>query len=132
MRDLILLTIAFVSVMMFTCCEESNDTIQKSMLEKGWTQSFEEKSSEGIEIYRPSDYRDFSISRYRQIFNFYENNICDYRVLAANDGHYMESGSWEFNGQTNIITIFNSKLEVLYEWEVIELKSKVLKMKAKN
>lgn len=133
MRKLIHLSVVIISVIVFTHCEkDDDDVIRKSSLEKSWTQSYEEKTLEEIEIYRPSDYKDFPLSRYRQIFNFYENNVCDYLVLAANDGHYMESGSWEFNNQTNIISIYNSEFEVLYEWEVVELKDKILKMRAKN
>lgn len=132
MRKLIYFTVVLLLFAGFTSCEKNddNDAIQGALLKKSWTQSYEEKISEEIEIYRPSDYKDFSLSRYRQIFIFYDNNACDYRVLAANDGHYMLSGSWDFNNQTNIITIYNSELEVLYEWELVELKDKILKMKA--
>ncbi len=131
MRKLILLTVVFASAMMIASCEK-NDVIQVSSLEKSWTQSYEEKISENIEIYRPSDYKDFSLSRYRQIFNFDDNNVCNYLVLAANDGHYMETGSWEYNDKTNIIKIFSSNFEMLYEFEVVALTDNLLKLKATN
>lgn len=134
MRKLFRFIIINLVVVGFTNCEHNDDSdaIKKSLLEKSWIQSYEEKTSEAIEIFRPSDYKEFPLSRYRQIFHFYENKICDYRVLAANDGHYMASGSWMLNSQKNTITIYNSENKVLYVWEVVELKDTILKMKAKN
>lgn len=132
MRKLILLIVISSSILAITGCEKNNEIIQISFLENSWTQSYEEKTSEEIEIYRPSDYKNFSFSRYRQIFNFHDNDVCEYLVLAANDGHYMESGNWEYSEKTNIIIIFNSNSEILYEFEVVELTNDLLKLKARN
>lgn len=118
--------------MMITSCEKDDEDDQIVMLHKTWIESHEEKTSEAIEIYRPGDYKDFPFSWYRQAFNFGDNNQCDYSVLAANDGHYMESGSWEYNDTTNIIQIFNSGSDLIYEFEVVELTHELLKLKAKN
>jgi hypothetical protein len=132
MRKLILLIVISSSILAITGCEKNNEIIQISFLENSWTQSYEEKTSEKIEIYRPSDYKNFSLSRYRQSFNFHDNDVCEYLVLAANDGHYMESGNWEYSEKTNIIKIFNSNSEILYEFEVVELTNDLLKLKARN
>jgi hypothetical protein len=132
MRKLILLIVISSSILAITGCEKNNEIIQISFLENSWTQSYEEKTSEKIEIYRPSDYKNFSLSRYRQSINFHDNDVCEYLVLAANDGHYMESGNWEYSEKTNIIKIFNSNSEILYEFEVVELTNDLLKLKARN
>lgn len=131
MRKFFLFTIVFTSVMI-SSCEQNDVVIQASLLEKGWTHSFEEKTSGEIEIYRPGDYKDFPLSRYRQMFNFEANNVCDYRVLAANDGHHMETGRWEYKKKKNVIRIFNSKSVMIYEFDILELTDNLLKMKAKN
>ena len=132
MRKLILLIVISSSILAITGCEKNSEIIQISFLEKSWTQSYEEKTSEEIEIYRPSDYKDFPSNWYRQIFNFHDNDVCEYLVLAANDGHYMESGNWAYSEKTNIIKIFNSNSEILYEFEVVELTNDLLKLKARN
>lgn len=112
-------------------CKKNDEVNNVAFLEKSWTQSFEEKTSDEIEIYRPSDFVDFPLSRYRQIFKF-DDNACHYLVLAENDGHYMAKGSWEYNDKTNIIKIFSSNSQMIYEFEVVEVTEHLLKMKLKN
>ncbi len=129
MRKLIFLIVILSTALVIASCKKNNDdTILISLLEKSWTQSYEENTSESYNVYRPSDYKDFPPSRFRQVFNLKENNICDYLVLALNDGHYMENGNWEYDEKTNIIKIMNKDLIVLYEFEIIELKNDLLKL----
>jgi len=132
MSKKIYLAVILASVLMIVGCEKDDEVIKISLIENGWTQSSEEKASEEIEVYRPKGYKDFPASRYRQIFNFYNNNVCEYLVLSENDGHYMESGSWEYDNKTTIIKIFNSDFRMVYQFEVLELSNNLLKMKTKN
>ena len=132
MRNLTLITILLASMMVLISCETKDELTNASLIKKSWTRSYEEENSKESEIYRPSDYKDFGISRYRQIFNFEDKNVCNYLVLAPDDGHYMESGSWEYNDITNIIKIFNSNSVVLHEFEVVLISHDLLKLKAIN
>ncbi len=131
MKKFIFLNFVFLLIMLVAGCEKNDDELtQTSVLEKSWTRSYEEETLEEIEIYRPSDSKDFPLSRYRQIFNFKDNNVCEYLILAANDAHYLESGFWDYNEKTNIVTIFNLDFEILYVFEVVELTDILLRLKA--
>lgn len=131
MRKFILITIVLASIILTSCATKSK-VRPIALLEKSWTQSSEDKISDDIEIYRPSDSKDFPTSRYRQILEFEDNDVCKYLVLAPNDGHYMETGNWEFDDKTNIIKISNSDSEMIYEFEMMELTQDILKLKVKN
>lgn len=115
--------------MMILGCEKDEEVYQDWLLNKEWTQSYEEKTSEELELYRPSDYKEFPLSRYRQIFYFDDDNICEYSVLAPNDSHYMTSGSWKYIEKTNSIEIFNSDSELIYELQVVKLSTDLLTVK---
>jgi hypothetical protein len=132
MRKLILLSVILAMVIVISSCEKNDEIIQISLLEKSWIQSYEEKTSEEIEIFRPSNFKEFPLSRYRQFFNFDNNNVCHYSKLAPNDGHFMENGRWKYMDKTNIIKVFNSNYEMLFAFEVIELTDNLLKLKALN
>jgi len=118
-----------IILIMGSGCVENDGVLQMPLLQNSWTHSFEENPSGDIALYRPSDYMEFPISRYRQVFVFAENNICDYRQLAANDGHYFERGTWSYNQKTNILKIFNPNAVMIYEFEVVELTNNSLKLR---
>ena len=132
MRKLIVISIVLASVILLSSCGKKPASNKVTMLEKSWTQSSEEKTSDEIEIYRPSNYKDFPPSRYRQIFNFKDNNACEYLVLSENDAHFMETGNWEYDDITKTIKISNSDSIMIYEFEIVELTTMILKLKAKN
>jgi hypothetical protein len=131
MSRLLLLLFLFAFILLGTSCEKNEDATRMPLLEKSWTQSYEESTSESFEVYRPSDYQVFPVSRYRQVFNFKDNHVCAYRVLAPNDGHYMENGSWTYNAVTHRIKIFSPNFSLLYAFEVVELQDNMLKLKQK-
>ena len=132
MRKIIILTIFLALGIMITSCKNNQTSNQKTLLEKSWTHSSEESNSGEFEIYRPSDYKEFPVSRYRQVFNFKDNDQCEYLALEANDAHDMKYGKWELDEKANNIKIYNAHSELLYEYEIIELKDDLLKLKAIN
>lgn len=132
MKRFTFITIALASALIITSCEKEDEINQISLLKRSWTQSYEEKSSEDIEIYRPSDYKDFPSGWYRQVFYFDDDNVCEYLVLAADDAHFMATGTWEFNDKTNMIKIFSSNSKLIYEFELLGVTGDLLKMKAKH
>ena len=132
MRSILLLTILLAVGISMTSCKNNQTSDQKKLLEKSWTHSSEESKAGEFEIYRPSDYKEFPVSRYRQVFNFKDNDQCKYLALEANDAHDMKDGKWELDGKANNIKIYNAHSELLYEYIIIELKDDLLKIKAIN
>lgn len=131
MRISTLSTLLIATVFLISSCNSIAKVTENSMLEKSWTHSTEE-SSEQFELYRPSDSKEFPMSRYRQVFVFKANNVCEYLTLAPTDAHRMEKGTWEMNDKTNIIKIYDADSKVIYEFKVIEIKEDLLKLKAIN
>jgi len=132
MSKLLYLSGLFAAVLMITGCQKDDEVNLVSLIQNEWTHSREEQSSQEIEIYRPSNFKEFPLSRYRQIFSFLDNNRCDYLVLAENDAHFMASGSWEYDDKTRIVRIFNSNFELQHEFEIVEIAGNLLKIKPKN
>ena len=132
MRKIIIITIFLAAGIIITSCKSEHTTKQSTLIEKSWTHSFEESKPGEFDVYIPSNSKEFPISRYRQVFNFKENNLCEYLVLEANDAHNMKDGNWELDEKANTIKIFNDDSEALYEFEIIELKDDLLKLKAIN
>lgn len=128
MRKLFFLPLIFALNLFLLGCDKDEELIPTSFLNVRWIESFEEKTSEEIEIYRSGNVEDFSTSRYRQIFYFYDNYEVEYSVLAANDAHYMASGTWEYNEETKIIKIYNSDSEKVFEFRIVEQTDQVLKL----
>ncbi len=113
-------------------CGQEDELIETSFLKMKWIESYEEKTSDEIEVYRPGDHEDFPSSWYRQVFYFGDNNELEYSVLASNDAHYMTRGNWEYNEKTKIIKIYNTQSEKIYEFEIVELTNQVLRLIANN
>lgn len=133
MKKLILIPMVLASIIMTIRCDKSKkNELQSVLLENSWTQSFEEKAADNIDIFRPTDYKEFPIARYRQIFKFHANNVCDYLVLAENDAHYMDKGKWDYDEITNQIKVFNSESDIIYKFEVVELSADLLQLKSQN
>ena len=126
-RKIIIVIFSLIMTMSFYNCNEITPEV---FLQKSWSRSYEEEISKEIQIYRPSNYKEFPPSRYRQVFEFEANNVCKYLVLAENDGHYMENGKWEYDESTKIIKIFSSTSEILYEFKVVELTNNLLKLES--
>lgn len=122
---LLALTICFIGCVK---AKESTEPIQIQLIEKSWTSSYEENSIDSINIYRPSDYKVFPNSMFRQIFIFHAHDSCEYLVLAANDAHYMQTGIWNYNSNTKVLVILDQQSTVKYEFKIIELNHDLLKI----
>jgi hypothetical protein len=130
MKKLNLIFIILASSILIVSCEKNDDLTDLSLLKNSWTASYEENTTEGIDIYRPSDYMNFPTSRFRQVFIFDKKNECDYLVLAENDAHFFAKGSWEYDSQSNLMKIFDSNSIKIFEFEVLEIRDDLLKLKA--
>ncbi len=121
----LLLLIFFIS-----CKDKSNPTVAEqgySNLTKSWTNSFEEQT-DSIQIYRPSNYKQFPIARFREIFEFSKDSSCSYLVLSPVDAHYMQIGKWSIISRGNkVIGIFDSSQAVYRKFQLVELKQDLLR-----
>lgn len=123
----------FLLVVLVSCEEKSNPVSSEVNYEyfyNSWTRSYEEETNnDSIKLFRPNDYKEFSISRYREILIFKQDNSCSYLVLAPNDAHYFQSGKWNLiNQEKNIITIFDSTNTIYKNFQITELKQDILKL----
>ena len=101
---------------------------------KEWTSSYEEQTVNDLtQIFRPRDYKEFPLSRYREQLKFTQDSNCSYLVLAPNDAHYFQNGKWSFvNREKNIIEILDSSGAAYKKFQVIELKQDLLKFVGVN
>jgi len=113
---------------LFTYFEQEQVFNLLDLTEGSWIHSWEEDDENSCSIYRPSDYKEFPPSRFRQYFEFKENNVCSYLVLSPDDAHYIQDGVWEYDESTNIITIM-SETDVIFEFQIIELDKNMLKLR---
>lgn len=119
-------------VLIFTsggCKNESTYDPDLLLLLKCWGNASEEKDQEGIMIFRPCATHTFPPARYRQYFTFKENDTIEYSVLAPNDAHYTLTGKWEYDANSNQLTIWKTEGGTVGVFEVVELGEDVLKVK---
>lgn len=137
-------SLLFLSIIIFAFlggvigCE--GDLSSEDLLIGSWTNSYEEQEAEsGILIYRPTNFKEYSPSWYRNTFSLNSDGTCEYLVLAANDGHFFEKGIWNYDENTNILTITYTRREmaphlpsedIAHKYEVIELGKNILKLKS--
>ncbi|MDI6802417.1 MAG: hypothetical protein QME58_01050 [Bacteroidota bacterium] len=104
----------------------NSDEIDISELKKKWIHSREEET-DSIQIYRPVNYKVFPPSRYRQVYSFADSGECEYLVLAPNDAHYFENGTWTFNEDNKLLVIFDSTQQAIRELKIISVTKDQLK-----
>jgi len=122
-----LIILGILNVFLFTNCEKEKIS-DLDLIERSWIHSHEEDGENGYSIYRPSDYKEFPPSWFRQYFDFKDNNVCSYLVLAPNDAHYIQEGVWKYDESNNIIKIM-SGTDVIFEFQILELNKNILKLK---
>ena len=108
--------------------KDSTQPIQIQLIEKSWTSSYEENTTDLSDIYRPSDYKVFPLSRFRQVYIFYDQDSCKYLVLSPTDAHYWQTGIWDYEDNTRIVKIMNRDSTVVQEFKIIELQNDLLKI----
>ncbi len=124
---LLCLPLIFIS-----CQEESNPAIYEldyGYLMKSWTNSYEEEIAASLtKIFRPSNYKEYPSSWYREILKFSQDGTCSYLVLASNDAHYFENGKWVIvDGAKRIISILKQSGAPYKKIQIVELKQDILK-----
>ena len=113
--SLLILLLTSLSLCKMGC--ESENVNDMSQLMKNWTRSYEDETP-GKMMFRPSDFKEFTPRRYRQVIQFGNNYKCVYSVLAPNDAHLMAVGTWYYNEAEKFIIIRNAENEILYNYKV--------------
>src|SRR5210317_1942142 len=86
-----------------------------------WTHSMEENPNyESPYIYRPCDYKEFPVSRFRQTFQFMQNGECSWNHLADNDAHYTRHGKWTFDEDSMTIDVHDENDKVRFKLKIVE------------
>ncbi|HUH28438.1 hypothetical protein [Gelidibacter sp.] len=93
-----------------------------------WLESYEEADG----TYRPSDYKSFPESRYRQVYKFMEKNTCEYSVLSPEDAHDIENGFWEYIEDENVINVYNQNMKLHEKLKVISISANLLQLDSVN
>lgn len=136
---ILLLVSLIISIFLLVGIGCEKDSSYENLLIGSWTHSIEEQTEPEILIYRPTDLKQYPPSWYRNVFSLNDDNTCDYLVLAADDGHFFEKGTWNYNKDTKILTISYTQRQmpphlpqkdVVLKFEVIELKKNMLKLKS--
>ncbi len=108
----------------------SGQKISESDLIGCWTESREENiQGSNVFIYRPCDFKVFPPSRYRFKMILRGGSICSWLVLASDDGHYMQDGTWTFKEETNELKLYYMGGKEVIRFIIEEVEDKILKVK---
>lgn len=81
---------------------EPDPGFDMDLFTKSWSHSWEEQQ-DSVQIYRPTQGREFPALRYRQEYIFNKDSTASWSALAANDGHYYLNGRWRYDGENQIL-----------------------------
>lgn len=124
MKYLIFL-LGFVSILMtqsFTACDRTTAPAitDPEFLLNCWIHVHEEVVEEG-RYFQPCDFSNLPPSRFRASYNFQEGGVCTYAVLAPNDAHYSDTGTWEYNTENAHVKIYDADQVLVADFEVLAL-----------
>ena len=121
----------FSLVIVLSCKEKSSTTKPTNdfpELSQSWMNSFEEET-DSINIYRPSSYKQYPASRYRDAFTLQSDGKCSYLVLSPTDAHYFVAGTWSVNVSSDtIVELRDTVGGIHYKLKVVELKNDLLRV----
>ncbi len=100
-------------------------------LYKTWIHSFEEQNNYTQHIYRPINYKEFPASWFRLKYIFEPDSTCQWLVLADNDAHYLQFGTWEITSNNELTMLIYDSTGTLQEYvsfKIIDLQQDLLEM----
>jgi hypothetical protein len=109
----------------------SNQTltdINSEHLCQHWRHSQEEQQQpDKDEIYRPKDFKEFPLSRFRMAYIFHKNGDCDWYAGHPLDAHHFKPGKWRVDSNDkSILQII--KDGVTEQYRVTELTKDILRI----
>ena len=113
----------------FASCKSEKGSVPDPLFLKCWTNAFEEEGPDNVRIFRPCLTHTFPVTRYRNTFTLNENSVAEYSVLAPNDAHTTNKGSWSYDPQTKKLLISTKEKAVVHEYEVLEINEDLLRLK---
>jgi hypothetical protein len=130
--------LAAVVVVNVNCTERLQHTAYKDINEfnnllGSWSRSFEEEPMQGdVEIYRPTESREFPPAWFRRRYVFNEDRSCEWLVLHPTDAHYMTSGTWDVHPLDKAVILVSDAGGTVVEnvsFRVVELTAEILRVK---
>jgi len=133
--------ILVVSVVCTDCADDRVETLSpfKSSYSdsvdffQSWTRSYEEETggNDAIQIYRPSDSRQFPPSPFRNRYVFGRDGNCEWLVLHPADSHYMEPATWKADSEErNSISIYNPIGTEVVRFSILDLASDFMRIES--
>lgn len=122
---LLVLIVAFTAF----ACEESVQPQVLEQLNESWTHSREEQENPNgtTLIFRPSDSREFPVSHFRDAYEFRADGTCRYMYLHPADAHSMKEGTYDFDSDEKILSIYDADGGFLKSFKIIAVnKSKLV------
>jgi hypothetical protein len=126
MKFLIILIIPFLSFNVFG----QNIKINSSDLLGCWTDSREENDPQSmIYVYRPCDFKEFPLSRFRFKMDLRNDFTCSINCLSANDAHSMQEGIWTYNEENRELKLKNGEGKEVETFIIEQVSKDLLKIK---
>ncbi len=116
-----------------TGTDSTGDISDDKNLLGSWSRSFEEEQrGSGVEVFRPSESREFPLAWYRMRYVLNEDHSCEWLVLDPLDAHFMTSGRWDADPQDKtVILVYDADGAVVesVSFRVVELTADILRIK---
>ncbi len=103
--------------------DTTNPNSKNTLIQKCWTNSYEEATDGGPQIFRPCDYKEFAASHYRLRFELNPDNVANYLFLSPVDAHHMVTGTWSYDESSKALIIKDSTGVSAHTYQLIELAS---------
>lgn len=142
MRRAYQLTIVLVVSVVCTDCADdrvvTSSPVNSSYSEsvdflQSWTRSYEEETDgdNAIQLYRPSDSRQFPSSWFRNRYVFGRDGNCEWLVFHPSDAHYMEPATWKADfWDRNSISIYNPVGTEVVRFRILDLASDLMRIES--
>ncbi|MFQ3212923.1 MAG: DNA polymerase III alpha subunit [Marivirga sp.] len=115
-------SVLFLAILFLVGCGKTD----YADLHKCWAQL---ENDDGKEIYILCNDPSLSADRYRQSYSFNKQGRCDYKVLASNDAHFIEEGTYKLKDNNAILEINDNKGDRLVSFEILNLSENELVLK---
>ncbi len=105
-----------------------------AQLFQSWVHSYEEEqetSAECVQLFRPSEYKEFAPSRFRMRYVFNEDGTCEWLFLHPADAHYMKQGTWEAApGDSKVVLIYDTDgtIDESVSFRIVEIEEELLRI----
>ena len=131
MKKVLLFASIISGIFTASCKDPDKVNLNQNELLKCWTYSYEETTGDDKLLFRPCDFMEFPASHFRVRFTLLENNQASYLQLSPVDAHQIVPGTWNFDGDANLLTILATSGDTVYHYQVHEIEADKLILKSK-